>query len=107
MDSPFRAFGETSISRGFRDALLQVSFASETTEDLAAKFYVLGQNSYFAESAYRMDGWQHRYWGEHYEHLIAIKRKYDPLNGFWCRHCVGSEPGDSDRLVSDKGIVLS
>ena len=52
-------------------------------------FYDLGDASYFSESALVLSTWQQRYWGSNYAALLAVKRKYDPGNLFWCRHCVG------------------
>ncbi len=31
------------------------------------------------------------FWGDHYPRLLAIKRKYDPADVFWCTPCVGNE----------------
>eukprot|EP00755_Sulcionema_specki_P002433 Sspe_Gene.3407::Locus_1123_Transcript_1_1_Confidence_1.000_Length_2066::g.3407::m.3407 len=75
----------TSLARGLRKSLLHVIAFEDMT-----KWYNLGEHSYFGESAYIMEGWQNRYW-DSYDELLAVKKKYDPQNFFWCRHCVGSE----------------
>ncbi|KAI9715287.1 MAG: hypothetical protein M1812_006098 [Candelaria pacifica] len=33
----------------------------------------------------------HAFWGDNYERLLDIKRKYDPEGVFWCAPCVGSQ----------------
>jgi hypothetical protein len=35
--------------------------------------------------------WQQAFWGDNYERLLEIKRKYDPHGTFWCLPCVGNE----------------
>lgn len=35
--------------------------------------------------------WQQTLFGNNYEKLLAIKKKWDPSGVFWCNHCVGSE----------------
>lgn len=35
--------------------------------------------------------WQHSFWGDHYERLVAIKRAVDPEDVLWCNPCVGNE----------------
>lgn len=50
-----------------------------------------GAGSYLNETDYFEPDWQHAFWGDHYDRLLAIKRKYDPRNVFTCHHCVGSE----------------
>ncbi|KAK0115827.1 hypothetical protein ONS95_012878 [Cadophora gregata] len=34
---------------------------------------------------------QHAFWGENYERLLAIKKKVDPQDVLWCHPCVGNE----------------
>ncbi len=44
------------------------------------------------ENAECFDGckWGDEYWGsDHFQKLIDIKKKSDPNNVFWCKHCVG------------------
>ncbi|HWM85746.1 MAG TPA: FAD-binding protein [Kofleriaceae bacterium] len=50
-----------------------------------------GAGTYVNEADYFEPGWQREFWGENYEKLAAIKRKYDPEGLFYCHHCVGSE----------------
>merc|ERR1719445_27060 len=79
-----------SISPGFREAIFHVVTGFNETD---MSYYALGENSYFSESAYihAGDSWKQRYWGTNYDKLLAIKKKWDPENIFWCRHCVGSD----------------
>jgi Berberine and berberine like len=46
---------------------------------------------YVNESDVDEPDYQHAFWGDHYERLLEIKRKYDPRNVFWCKVCVGAE----------------
>lgn len=80
-----------SLSPGMRNGMLHFIFAGFWNETFMRSFYALGDNSYFAESAYRMTetDWRTRYWGENYQKLVQIKSKYDPNGTFWCHHCVG------------------
>ena len=50
-----------------------------------------GAGSYVNETSYFEPDWQHAFWGDNYDKLLAIKRKYDPRGLFMCHHCVGSE----------------
>jgi Berberine and berberine like len=34
---------------------------------------------------------QETFWGTNYPRLLAIKRKVDPHDVFWCQPCVGNE----------------
>jgi hypothetical protein len=35
--------------------------------------------------------WKRVYWGSNYPKLEQIKKKYDPMNVFWCSPCVGAD----------------
>jgi FAD/FMN-containing dehydrogenase len=50
-----------------------------------------GTGSYVNEADYFEPDWPRTFWGENYEKLLQIKRKYDPRGLFTCHHCVGSE----------------
>jgi FAD/FMN-containing dehydrogenase len=56
-----------------------------------------GAGSYVNETDYFEPDWQRTFWGENYERLLAIKRKYDPDGVFVCHHCVGSEGARDER----------
>ena len=79
-----------SISSGFRTSLFHIIFGY-WNDTITQEYYSLGSNSYFSESAYNMRNWKERYWGNNYQKLKNIKTQWDPLNVFWCRHCVGDE----------------
>jgi FAD/FMN-containing dehydrogenase len=55
-----------------------------------------GAGSYVNETDYFEPNWQREFWGENYDRLSQIKRKYDPEGLFYCHHCVGSERWSSD-----------
>jgi hypothetical protein len=57
-----------------------------------------GTGTYLNETDYFEPDWQRELWGDNYEKLLAIKRKYDPEGLFYCHHCVGSEAWSSDGM---------
>jgi ribonuclease T2 len=81
----------TSASAGWREAMMHL--ISPTDSKSMKTFQSLADHSYFGESAYNQGkaSWKQRYWGSNYEHLLAVKKKYDPNNIFWCHNCVGSD----------------
>ena len=83
---------DVSISPGLREAVVHyIIGAAGGGEKALAPFYKIGANSYFSESALEISGWHERYWGKNYAKLLAVKKKLDPGNVFWCRHCVGDD----------------
>lgn len=50
-----------------------------------------GGGSYSNEGNYFQKGWQTEFWGDNYDRLLAIKKKYDPTNLFHVHKGVGSE----------------
>jgi len=50
-----------------------------------------GQGAYANEASYFTEDWKNEFWGEHYERLLEIKRRYDPTNLFRVHHGVGSD----------------
>jgi FAD/FMN-containing dehydrogenase len=57
-----------------------------------------GTGSYVNETDYFEPDWQQSFWGENYQRLSEIKRRYDPEGLFYCHHCVGSEAWSSDGM---------
>jgi FAD/FMN-containing dehydrogenase len=57
-----------------------------------------GTGSYVNETDYFEPDWQQSFWGENYQRLLEIKRKYDPDGLFYCHHCVGSEAWAGDGM---------
>jgi hypothetical protein len=52
--------------------------------------------SYLSETDYFETDWQTAFWGEHYDRLTRIKRRYDPEGLFFVHHSVGSEGWSAD-----------
>lgn len=52
--------------------------------------------SYISESDYFLRDWQSAFWGNNYQRLAQIKRRYDPDGLFFIRHGVGSEAWSDD-----------
>jgi len=82
---------DSAVSDGFRKA--EMHYVAMTPGIDMKGLYDLGNYSYFAESAYYMEGtgWQERYWGNKYVRLVAAKNKWDPTHAFWCHNCVGAD----------------
>jgi hypothetical protein len=82
-----------SITDDFRKALFHVLATGSITEDKFNTYYNIANSSYFGESAIEMPGdmFKTRYWGDHYDKMLAVKQKYDTDNFLWCRNCVGSD----------------
>eukprot|EP00899_Mesostigma_viride_P028583 jgi/Mesvir1/890/Mv17454-RA.1 len=81
------AASNVSISSGFRTALIHLVFIA-VRPGYDKELYTLGANSYFSESAYSLDDWKTRYYGDKYSRLQAVKTAMDPDNRLTCRHCV-------------------
>lgn len=83
----------TSLSPEYHGAMMSVMNMFPGDPSSFEKFYALGDSSYFSESSYFMEGdsWKGRYWGDNYDALLSVKRRYDPEGFFWCHHCVGSD----------------
>ena len=47
--------------------------------------------AYLNESDRDEPEWQQAWWGENYERLLRLKRRWDPKDVFWCEVCVGGE----------------
>ena len=55
----------------------------------ALKKLALGTGSYVSEGDPRDPDWKTTFYGDKYERLLYVKRKWDPQAVFWCRICVG------------------
>ena len=90
-NSPQLATDKISISESFRTSMFHVIVVFDNNE----RFFHMGEHSYLGESAYEMENWQHRLWGDDvYKRLLEVKKAYDPNNIFWCPSYVGSENGN-------------
>eukprot|EP00040_Diaphanoeca_grandis_P016456 m.84873 g.84873 ORF g.84873 m.84873 type:complete len:1140 (-) comp25818_c2_seq1:55-3474(-) len=91
IDSPQPA--GTALSPGMRTYAMAHNARELTELELNETLYTLSNYSYFSESPYYMHNWGDRYWGsENFAQLQDVKQKYDPLNIFWCHHCIGDNP---------------
>lgn len=98
-DLPQNASESASISEDFRTAFMHLmtdlgNVSDTTVQDrLVERIHNLSGSSYFSESDYDMknQSWKTRYWGNKYSFLLDVKKRYDPEQFFWCRHCVGDE----------------
>jgi len=80
---------DVSLSEGFISATTML-VSSTNSKASMVQYDVLGPNSYFSQSAYLLDNWKQRYWGQQlYARLAATKMKWDPMGRFSCHHCVG------------------
>ncbi len=55
-----------------------------------------GAPAYALEASYFQKDWQESFWGDHYERLRTVKKKYDPEGLFFIHHGVGSEEWSAD-----------
>ncbi|KAJ6530304.1 hypothetical protein B0H19DRAFT_1192769 [Mycena capillaripes] len=98
----------TSVNPGWRKALHHVIFASgwasstplairdELRQLLTAQTSLFepfseGLGTYLNEADRNDPDWPQSFWGDNYERLLKMKKKFDPLGVFECPKCVGSE----------------
>jgi len=98
----------TSVNPGWRKALHLVIFASgwtsstplairdELRQTLTGQTSLFepfseGLGAYLNEADRNDPDWPQSFWGDNYERLLEMKRKFDPLGVFECPKCVGSE----------------
>ena len=96
LDGAFSA-SEVSVTSSMRTSLYHVVCGgSHSTMD--GWYSLLGDHCYQNECAYEISenagGWKKRVFGEQYDALLEVKRKYDPEGLFWCKHCIGDEDKD-------------
>ena len=56
--------------------------------------------SYVSESDYFLKQWQTAFWGDNYQRLAQVKRRYDPDGLFFTHHGVGTEGWSEDGFKS-------
>ncbi|KIN08108.1 hypothetical protein OIDMADRAFT_16484 [Oidiodendron maius Zn] len=52
---------------------------------------------YLNEASPWTENWKEAWWGESYERLSEIKKKYDPEGIFSCWKCIGFEEQSTER----------
>lgn len=65
-----------------------------------------GSGAYLNEADPNQIGWQQAFYGNNYDNLLAIKRKYDPDHRFYAFKAVGSHSWrvtDNGRLCKSQG----
>ncbi|CAI6331748.1 unnamed protein product [Periconia digitata] len=55
-----------------------------------------GSGAYMNEADFHQKNWQSTFFGQNYDELVRIKKRYDPLNVFYVLKGVGSEEWDVD-----------
>merc|ERR550525_585606 len=96
-----RQTDDVAISANFRNAMIHLVSSGWDKEDFEQYFEPLGENSYLSESAYDIADWSKRLWGDNFPRLLATKKKYDPNDVFWCRHCVGDDSDPTTAMLND------
>lgn len=57
-----------------------------------------GSGSYMNEDSPWTEDWETKWWGENYERLLEVKRKYDPDGLLKCWKCVGFEEDTAEEI---------
>lgn len=78
--------GHEPDAESMKQTVLNISHAIKRFRDATPS-----AGTYVNEADYFQPDWQQAFWGENYQRLLQIKKKYDPLGLFYCHHCVGSE----------------
>ena len=97
-----------AVLAAWRSSLFHMNFALSlsqdaswkqlsTSHDLLAQWQdqfrdlVPDSGSYISESTFSDKTWKRDYFGDNYDRLLEIKRKYDPESVFWANVAVGSD----------------
>ncbi|KIX02492.1 uncharacterized protein Z518_08433 [Rhinocladiella mackenziei CBS 650.93] len=83
----------TTVGFPYNNATAEQEAKDRVTHVLgkALRDQALDTGCYLNEANPDEPDFQRAFWGEHYEKLKEIKRKYDPEDTLWCKVCVGSE----------------
>ncbi|KAJ2900343.1 FAD-binding domain-containing protein [Zalerion maritima] len=82
VNAKFPPLNVTAEQEARRIIETRVSYLRELTPDTG---------SYVNEAYVYEPDFQHAFWGNNYDRLLAIKRRIDPLDVLWCHPCVGNE----------------
>ncbi|KAI7902190.1 uncharacterized protein BX663DRAFT_512034 [Cokeromyces recurvatus] len=108
--------GETSVQPAFRKAVWHLIFGEtyKQSTPLSVRKKIIkrvskaadpirrltpGSGAYFNEADLLEPVWHQSFWGDNYERLAKIKKKYDPTQFFNCWKCIG---WNEQMLVDDK-----
>ncbi|KAH7321613.1 hypothetical protein BKA65DRAFT_408007 [Rhexocercosporidium sp. MPI-PUGE-AT-0058] len=80
-----------------------IALQDEMTDSIIPQLEAVtpGSGAYMNEADFRQPGWQEVFFGQNYEELVEVKRRWDPEVLFWAIRSVGSERwsvGDGGRL---------
>jgi FAD/FMN-containing dehydrogenase len=101
-------FVNNSVLPAWRKAIWQLAFTSPAPPDASSvvierNFQLVtelleplrqltpGSGAYMNEANPRAPQWKEDFFGENYERLLAIKKRWDPKNLLRCNRCVGSD----------------
>ncbi|KAA1474685.1 FAD-binding domain-containing protein [Dentipellis sp. KUC8613] len=109
--SSFPGDGTTSINPAWRDSIYHVTLIetwawnstladkqkqfSDTSKAIDFLRKITPDAAYLNESDVHEPNFEVSFWGDNYEKLLAIKRKYDPDHLLGCWQCVGWNPDSS------------
>ncbi|EKV09932.1 FAD linked oxidase, N-terminal [Penicillium digitatum] len=102
------AYPENSVNPAWRDAMMDVVIGAlfdytDIGRNVALQQLISnvlmplledwtpGSGAYLSEADPNQKDWQQAFYGDNYDNLLAIKRKYDPHNSFYAFKGVGSE----------------
>ena len=74
----------------------------QKASEFQGKLGQFGVGEYINEGYAPTPNWKLDFWGPEYVKLLVAKIRYDPDNLFSCYHCVGSDRGDFDGILTSK-----
>ncbi|PLB48823.1 FAD-binding domain-containing protein [Aspergillus steynii IBT 23096] len=93
----FNNVPHTSVNPAWREAYLLLQSIRKIKQEFtikklgAMKDLAPGTGTYVNEADPYDPNWKQDWFGDRYDQLLSIKKKYDPEDVFWCWRCVGNE----------------